>query len=123
MSDLEIPTHQEMFNRAWNGLKSQGWRQARRIHGACVYQTEDGRRCAWGWVDTSLTDQGGGVYSLRSSRIGIAARLSSDDLEFASALQAAHDGSGSGGAVYNPSELEQRFREFAHFYKLEIPNG
>lgn len=84
-------TKQEMFDAAVRGLSSQAW-QTSYVEGyGCAYLGDNGRRCAWGWVDPSLTDEEGGVARLRAMRIGIAATLNEDQLEFASLLQLCHD--------------------------------
>jgi hypothetical protein len=110
-----------MFDRAWRGLKSQGWAKSQTIVGgiatACVYLTKDGRRCAWGWVDpegtSALPVDDLSVASLRDRGIGLAATLSLADVGFARRLQNAHDA--FGGSV------EDRMRLFATEHKLTIP--
>ena len=88
-------TKQEMFDKAVRGLAKQCWKRAARVtdigNSICVYQDKDGNRCAWGWIDLSLTDDEGGVATLKNRGIGIAATLNDDELEFASLLQLAHD--------------------------------
>lgn len=118
---------QEMFNRAWNGLKSQGFEQSMRIYKGvayggepgglrCAYAGDNGMRCAWGWVDLSLDEKiTGGVFTLHRKQIGLAADLSSQDLEFASNLQAIHDES------LIPSTMEKSLRDLASQHGLTIP--
>lgn len=112
----QVPTRQEMFNRAWNGLKSQGWNHA--AEGTvCVYLTKDGRRCAWGWVDPENTPYRiRTLIHLRADNVGIAGRLSYPDYLFAIELQSAHD-SWLGSA---PS-LELAMSTLASRYKLTVP--
>ena len=117
-------TQQEMFDRAWRGLRSQGWEKsvaARQVDmgSTCVYLNDKGRRCAWGWVDPDATgalrgrDRAMPLSSLRSQGIGLAANLSDEDYLFASALQNAHDAIGG--------DLEERMRLFAKTRNLTIP--
>ena len=109
-------TNKEMFDKAWNGLKSQGWQKA--MEGDhCVYLTSDGKRCAWGWVDPEGTcGETGVVEQLARRGIGLASCLSYNGQCFARSLQYAHDGS-------NPNRLEQSMRDFAENWGLTIPGG
>ncbi len=123
MSELPpIPSRQEMFDRAWNGLKSQGfercmWDPDDRYHGGqCAYSSPDGtKHCAWGWVDPEgLAGYQGnsGVYGCP----GLAERLDAGDRNFASRLQRAHDGAES------PAEMEQKLRSLAADCGLVVPS-
>lgn len=113
-----VPSRQEMFDRAWRGLKAQGWRRAvNAATGKCAYLASDGCRCAWGHVDPEGTAPVTGsvsVIGLRDTGIGLAARLSEADAHFAHSLQAAHDDTSS-------ESLEQAMRAFAAKRKLTIP--
>ncbi len=117
----EVPSRQEMFNRAWNGLKSQGWKKS--LGGTfttarCRYVGDGGMRCAWGWVDPGGTwnaDGAGDVRSLRSASIGLAAHLSDSDCDWAKSLQRTHDES-------DTHELETGMRRFARTHGLTIPD-
>lgn len=103
---------QEMFNRAWNGLRSQGFQVCKNSSGDCVYQNTDGLRCAWGYVDTTLTVEGLCVDSLRK---GVAARLNPEKMRFACDLQNAHDYANS------RLEVQANMVKLAYDYELEIP--
>jgi hypothetical protein len=124
-------TRQEMFDRAWTGLKGQGFiicdsnnipaLKKMNIPG-CLYDDGEGHRCAWGWVDpegTSLATRGsylfGGVDVLMRKGIGLAAQLNLKDLSFAQALQGAHDG------AYTPEDMEASLRRVAREWGLTIP--
>lgn len=129
--DQEIPSRQEMFNRAWNGLKSQGWEPAFAA-GSCEYITQDGKRCAWGWVDPEGTvsplgyGRIGSVNSLRMEAGGLARRLSESDAAFAMELQDAHDRvplASERGASGRFTSLEESMRDFAGRHQLTIPEG
>lgn len=89
-SMTEIPSRQEMFNRAVRGLASQGFERCYG-EGICQYQS-GAKRCAWGWVDTTLGPSvRGTVNDLRSDGMGLAALIPYDDVQFARELQQAHD--------------------------------
>jgi len=103
-----------MFNRAWNGLMAQGFERSA-TGNSCVYRSDDGKRCAWGHVDTSLAHEIGGVESLHSRGLGLAKFLYGDDLQFAAALQNAHD------SGYTPSKMATFLRAVAEQYYLTVP--
>lgn len=108
-------TKQEMFDRAYRGLASQGWRKCFDERG-CIYQHADGRRCAWGWVDMSLgPDDLGAVETIALDHDGIASTLGADGLGFAIALQSAHDTADS------PEALLASMNRLAASYGLSIP--
>ena len=126
---------QAVFNKAYLGLKSQGWLPAVG-NSTCTYlDPVTGRRCAWGWVDPEGTvdmygnSRGGGVWSLWHGKCGIAARLGSryglDDLDFATELQGAHDRVGVhdwGKGDYDVP-LQASMRVFAEKYGLTLPDA
>lgn len=114
MSD-EIPSRQEMFDRAVVGLRSQGFKKCTDItESVCSYVNDDGTmHCAWGWVDTSTkASYVGSVWNLRQMGRGLAARLELPDVGWAHALQICHDRSTS------PADMEKRLREFAKRFDL-----
>ncbi len=111
-------TRQEMFDRAVRGLRSQGFERAAVSSGMgtrCVYQTKSGHRCAWGWVDRSLTNESGRVDTLHIRKVGLAATLEEWDVSWALSLQEAHDVSKS------PADMERTLRNFAITYELVFP--
>lgn len=137
-------TNQEMFDKAWAGLRAQEWQLALGKSGGCVYLSPEGKRCAWGHVDPEGTAQAGcyngsGVGSLRRMGIGLAAHLSGPELKFAEELQNAHDGTnadpnalhGSGGmtdgngqwhtSMNTPPDMEGRLRHLAKLWGLTVP--
>lgn len=111
---------QEIFNRAWNGLKSQGWKKARRGV-VSVYYTHDGLRCAWGWADPEATQKMSlnfnclPISTLRFFKVGLAAKLTPDQYAFAEDLQKTHD------RAMNGDELQRFMRRLASDYGLEVP--
>jgi len=128
----EIPSRQEMFNRAWRGLEAQGWQGsvvAKAYGGSrCVYNGPDGRRCAWGHVDPEGTRDpgidvdGNAVMALHTNGIGLAALLTEADALFALRLQRAHDGSSLG---FGPGarDLRKAMTLFAESEGLTIPES
>lgn len=117
-----VLSRQEMFNRAFLGLQSQGWKRALTVPWAqedvntgCVYQTEESLRCGWGWVDPENTPGHTAYISgLRERGVGLAAVLSPEDLAFAQELQKVHDNN-------RASELERAMRNFATHNNLTVP--
>ena len=111
MMSKQMMSKQEMFNRAYRGLASQGWVRSIDSSG-CVYKNERGHRCAWGWVDLSLdANDIGPVADLNA---GIAADLGFNELVFATQLQNLHDSS-------EDWKLEADFVSFADRNNLTIP--
>ncbi len=125
----EVPSNQEMFDRAVRGLASQGWQKSEsddRHHGTlCVYRKEmpDGsvRHCAWGWVDPEGTahNPDGSVETLYANGTGLAASHSGMNLMFARNLQRSHDNSSDAGSMV------LAFRALAERYGLstEVMDG
>ena len=109
---------QEMFSRAVTGLRSQGFRQCLDDHPESpepVYAHTDGRRCAWGWVDRSLTPNHDSTFFVDELHAGIAPRMTMDELEFARELQWCHDDSRT------PAAMERRLRRLGEREKLRWP--
>lgn len=111
-------TKQEMFDRVFIGLRSQGFTRCVDERLQCVYADGNGRHCAWGWVDTTLgADTFGTVHTLCMSRVGLAAELSVELLEFASELQRIHD------SCIDSDLMEDRLYTFALTHGLSIPEA
>lgn len=108
-------TLQEMFDKAYMGLYSQGFKKCNNsVH--CVYSDGKGNHCAWGWVDPTLgADVTGRVYSLYQSGVGIAGTLNEGQLNFASDLQGAHD------ASCTPKHMKRLLNNLAQQYNLLVP--
>jgi hypothetical protein len=127
MSDL---TRQEMFNRAYLGLKSQEFKRCLDVMtGSCVYAGQihlnDGTifkgHCAWGWVDPSVSaHHTGSVEMLRRRQVGLAANLvgtgQDSDIQFAMQLQQAHD------SAITAQDMKALLTNFAQYYDLTIPD-
>lgn len=114
----EIPSRQEMFDRAFRGLRAQGFERCAANHYGCLYEDlNTGRRCAWGHVDASLTGaDSGSVWHLRREKIGLAARIPLNDVDFAMALQRAHDN------AMGPGNMEELLRNVAERFGLTVPD-
>lgn len=111
-------TKQEMFNRSYLGLASQGFVRCRNWQGHCVYaDTVNGqeRHCGWGWVDKSLTNEIGDVLKMRTLGRGLAAYLTGEELDFARSLQSIHDSNDI------PSEMKHDLIQLAQHYDLTVP--
>lgn len=119
---MTVPSRQEMFNRAWRGLKEQGFESCVNKSGHCVYRGavkhDVQQRCAWGHVDPAGTEHGdgfGAVGDLAVNGFGLAGQLDDSDLAWARALQVCHD------TVDSSVHLETRLRAFAAECKLKVP--
>lgn len=114
-------TKQEMFDRAWRGLKAQGFeRSVTPGTYDCLYLGPGGKRCAWGHVDPEGTSckeaEGKSVEGLHTRGIGLAATLDAHELRFAQRLQEIHD------VAHGTMDLEANLRTLAHKYSLTIPD-
>jgi hypothetical protein len=105
---------QEMFNRAFLGLRSQNFEKCTDRNGQCVYYWK-GKHCAWGWVDQSLSNEFGSVTDLREHGVGEAANLDFENLGFAIRLQQCHDG------AFNSEAMKDNLLHFAETQGLEVP--
>ncbi len=121
-------TEQEIFDNAWNGLKSQAFEKCINSARSCRY-TEGTSHCAIGWsLLTIETIPEVPLYLLPDNCkeiLGIESNLcdgwSSHEAfvrsEFCDRLQLAHDTSVSA------SQVERKLREFAKSNNLAIPNN
>lgn len=137
-------TRQEMFDRAWKGLKAQGWTPAyNHAHSRCEYLTGSGKRCAWGHVDPEGTEALSliGFASLgilyitdrvekdpEIRRVAPLTAALADDAglrDFAADLQNAHDtvamNNDSQPDDYVRAELQRAMHLFAEAHGLTIP--
>lgn len=111
-------TRQEMFNKAFLGLKSQGFQQCLNLaKETCVYNGPNGTHCAWGWVDPTIPAQFNedtSLETLKHKGVGLAATLRPGDLIFAENLQDIHDENEM------PHKMEQALLEFAKNEDLTV---
>lgn len=118
-------TKQEMFARAWNGLRAQGWKPSIDQFGNCQYNGDDGYRCAWGHVDPEGTSdpetEGVNWWSLWERKIGLAAGITVELQPFVEQLQAAHDDTVMTTPSFNRPDMEANLRDLAAEHGLEVP--
>jgi hypothetical protein len=108
---------QEMFNRAYLGLRSQGFVRCVNKEGYCRY-SDNGKHCSWGWVDQNLDEnRTGSVYNLNRMHIGEASLLDDEHLKFANDLQNAHD------HADEPNIMKSDLHSLAITYNLKVPNA
>jgi len=107
---------QQLFDNAWNGLKSQGFVQCANDEGDCKYRGDNGMRCGIGW---SIPDE---RYSRSLEGRGVeervvllAASIRPFNQDFAGDLQNCHDNS------YSPADMQARFIALAEKHRLTIP--
>lgn len=124
---------QQMLNRVWEGLALQGFEQATRrsnfgqdgdgntIWGApiCAYEGADGKRCAVGWLDPTLTNANyqNSVDAWQMKEGNLRELVAKEDVYFMERLQSAHDRSTS------PLEMRANLVELAQREGLTLPDG
>jgi hypothetical protein len=125
---MEVMTKQEMFNKAWTGLKAQGFVPCADSFGSCMYRDpESGRRCAFGHLisDEEYNEDLEGLSASQVINSISRDRWSFDLTTFADGLQGIHDHVVNENAEITSKEtakkLENRLREFAVNRNLEIP--
>ena len=103
-------TRQEAFNRAYLGLRAQGFKQAlkRGVAGACVLMDDEGRRCAIGHLLADVPTVNQGLTTESQA-------LLTSDWPFYSRLRRAHDNG------YCPARLKTSLHELAAEFDLEVP--
>ena len=111
-------TNQEMFDKAYLGLKSQGFAQCLVESGnTCAYSIGN-KHCAWGWVDPYIPPEynvATSVISLYDMKIGEAGKLTSGQVNFVHGLQQCHD------TAKSPASMETNLRLLAQMYSLNVP--
>lgn len=113
-------TKQEIFNKAFIGLKSQGFKQSVWANN-CKYNGPNNTHCAIGWVIPNLPETysiGAIAWSFPEKLIGVIAEDHNelDQLRpFLQDLQTAHD------LGYEPETMKSKLERFAKTYELEIP--
>lgn len=114
---------QEIFNKAFLGLKAQGFNQSITDTKKCLYRGPDGMKCAIGHIiPDELYKKNWDVKSKTVDflpntlwkKLGID-WLSNNMYQFLMALQRIHDN------CRNPELMEARYREFARENNLSVP--
>jgi hypothetical protein len=110
-------TRQGIFDKAWTGLKAQGFMRSMRGKG-CAYRGAEGRRCAIGHCipDAAYRDEWEGRRYDAFAAIGLP-RMYQDEHEFywGVRLQGCHD------SGRTPAGMEENLRDFARKHNLTIP--
>lgn len=111
---------QKWFNKAYKGLKKQGFKQAINADGNCMYSLANGRRCAIGQLVPNGTrgvrGWSGSCYFERETLEACGIPISKDR-DFFSNLQAAHDASDSD----KPEGMKVHLAAFARARGLTVP--
>lgn len=116
-------SEQEIFDRAWRGLKGQGFEQALSLTGACRYRSPTGGRCAVGHLvpddvydpnmeGWSIGSGGGEKYVLPCLAACGVWDGTRERQEFLVGLQMCHD---------KAADMEEDLRRFARNRSLTIP--
>lgn len=120
-------TLQEIFDKVYLGMESQGWRKSTRMVAAtslhpavecCAYRGENGLKCAAGQLipdelyDVEFEDQA--FYSDDFKIIHNKLDLTEVQINFVSMLQNAHD---------NYTDIKRRFEDIAQLFILTIPEN
>lgn len=110
-------TRQDIFDNAYNGLKSQGWKRSINNVTQCVYRGAKGKKCAIGWnmpddkYDPSF-ERGGVSFS----KILTVCDIAPEDNYFSNHLQRAHDDLTDDG-------MQCAFIRFAKRFDLKVPES
>lgn len=109
-------TDQEVFDKVYLGLHSQGFRRSINEHNMCRYRGDYGRKCAAGWIipDNLYSDkmESEGVAGLHVFRVVYSLV---ENVEFLRLLQMVHDS-------YNqPDKMKAELEALAKRRGLAIP--
>ena len=108
-------TRQEIFNLAYIGLKKQGFQRSFDNYG-CAYRGKNNRRCAIGFcIEDGDYHDGLEARSASDPEVMAAARISTEDKDFAALLQSQHDFCGV------PEQMKEKLHEFAETFELTVP--
>ena len=108
-------TNQEIFNKAYIGLASQGFEQSTDEDGTCLYRSTDGKKCAIGWC-ISDKDYDPSMEGKPSDFLPIALFGEEVDHNFLNGLQVTHDEN------CDPEEMRKALDYLAHIHNLTVPN-
>lgn len=120
MSERRSP--QEIFDVAYKGLASQGFRQSRSSNiGGCAYRGENGLKCAVGHlIDDANYSEGLEGLAANDSSVLHAARLSNYHADLLEDIQDAHDGDDFLSSV-KPEWMKARLSDVAAKHGLQVP--
>lgn len=110
--------NQEVFDKAYLGLKSQGFQQSINEHGKCVYRSKGKHRCAIGHcIPDNLykPDIEGTCATFMVSMLDYQTLFSDVDGYFLDDLQNIHD------EYKDPEMMELKLKEFAKKHDLTVP--
>lgn len=115
--------NQQLFDRVFDGLKSQGFQLStahipNRGHDMCAYRGAEERRCAAGWAIPDFAYdpdmEGAGITSLNEMyQLG----FTPDQLTLLSIMQRAHDN------ALSPAKMQQAMRHIAVEWNLKVPDA
>jgi hypothetical protein len=118
-------TPQGIFNAAYIGVMMQG-KQSKNAAGNCKYLSEDGHRCAVGFLveeDVARAWDGEGGNSITSvSKLHGVPEWVKDNLDLLAALQEAHDDWTADDGYTFRQWFDTRARRIAAHYKLTAPD-
>lgn len=100
---------QDVFNKAYRGLRAQGFQRSVSSLGSCRYNGPGGMHCAVGWV-WPIAASGEGYLACN---LPIFDGLNQDDRTFVADLQICHDDSSF--------PMQSALTTFAARFELEIP--
>lgn len=113
-------TNQEVFNKAYLGLKAQEFRKSSTEAGACKYRNGIGDKCALGMCipDSLYTRdmEGTGPDGLLRNYPEVSVYIG-QDTEFLDMLQLAHDD------THNAQDMQEQLLEVAKMYNLTVPDN
>lgn len=110
-------TRQEIFDKVYLGLKSQGFRQSINNY-QCVYRGPYGRRCAIGHLmPAEVVLAEGRAWECGSNGRTVQKVVGAGNGQLLTTLQQTHDAAAS----FDPNVLEDKLRGVAAFYGLTIP--
>lgn len=114
-------TKQEIFNKAYLGLKSQGFKRSGTVDQPCMYNGPNNTHCAIGWVIPNLPES----HSIKKIAINFPEKLLGivavnnfellQILPFLRRLQTAHD------EGFTPTEMQRDMLHIAKDFNLEVP--
>jgi hypothetical protein len=114
----EQALRQEWFNKAWTGLKSQGFKRSVNSSDTCYYRGTEGRRCAIGWLmpDENYRPEFEGTAATPAIIAACGIEPDVNNHAWLTELQCAHDHG------YTPEEMVRRLRDFARRSELVVPS-